>query len=272
MSGQPTEPPQTATQQQQERMNNRQQQQNPYAPQFTYGVPSQDEPVPFYGNQQTPPQQPATYDYGYDYSFQPQQPQPQQQSNFSYDDHSLQDEPMVYADEATQPTHQAAQPLTAEELTRKRFAMASLILMILCILLVIVSIITVGLRALEIKDGIKAIATLIVSAVINFAVIVAALAGVGTALLNRPGMENLRLKAAYVNTGGMLIMAVLQTLYLIITTLLIPLVGIPMFMFSMITVVIFYGPVIVVGGYRLFIMRVLLPSLAYPAQQATTIQ
>jgi hypothetical protein len=242
-------------------------QQPQYTNDFSYEVPSEQEPIPYFTNQSQPTlqQNPYAYEYGvptqqqqspYDYG--KQAPQSQQQA-YSYDYDAQQPHTQVdFGDEQTT-THTdtaTVRPeveITPEQVQRNKVARVTLILVILCVVLILACTLSTVIRALDI-DGVKSIATFVVSIIINLIVGILCLLGIASCFLNRPGMEKWRQKAAYIHFVGLVIMAILETLYLIITTLLIPLVGIPMFILGMVIVVLFYGPTIAAAGYRMYLL------------------
>ena len=181
-----------------------------------------------------------------------QPPPPQQPHSSSMDNsnmHYATSNDMTSTEEPPAPTH-----LTPEQITRQRFGWSSIGLFILSFLLVIGCILSTLIKALDI-DGVKSIVSLVISSLLNLAVILVSLFGVVSSLLNKKGWEGWRYRTAVYNLIGLLVLCALETLYLVLTNVIVPLLGIAMFFIGMIFVVLFYVPCIAVAAYRLYLMR-----------------
>jgi len=238
-----------------------------------YEVPSQQQGLPPLPNSNNNAYDPYSYGAGYynsnsdeyngydtvnydsNYGEQ-QQHQHQQQQEFGSTPHhyDINQQQQQQSPPPQQQQQEQQSPLTPEQLTRKRFALTNILLLILSILLVVGCVLSTIIRALDLS-GVKSIVSLIFSALLNLAVIVVCLVGIVSSLLNKPGQEQLRYKTTMINMIGLVAICALETFYLIISNILVPLLGIAMFFIGMIFVVVFYGPCIAVAVYRYMLMR-----------------
>lgn len=185
-------------------------------------------------------------------------PAQQQQQNPFDDTSSVDPTSTTYYNDNNNITNTAEPPipthLTPEQVIRKKFAWSSVGLLLLSILLVTGCILSTVIKALDL-NGVKSIISLVISSLLNIAVIVVSLLGIVASLLNKKGWENMRYRLSLYNLIGLLSLCAIETIYLILTNIFIPLLGIAMFFIGMIFVVLFYVPCIAISVYRIYLMK-----------------
>jgi predicted nucleic acid-binding Zn ribbon protein len=159
-------------------------------------------------------------------------------------------------------------PMTPEEQRKIRFTILSMLLFLLNAFVVLGCVIWIIYKAFD-STGVLRIASIVIYSIIDFVVVVICLIGMASTLLNRPGQEQKRYKTAYINLIGLSALLLLNILWLVLSNVFIPLVGIVNIVVGLIVDLIFYGPCLFVAGYRFLLLRKMTPPPASNNNQET---
>lgn len=159
-------------------------------------------------------------------------------------------------------------PTTPEEQRKRRFTILSMLLFLLNAFVVLSCVIWIIYKALALT-GVQRIASVVVYSIMDLVVVVICVIGMASALMNRPGQEQKRYKTAYINLVGLSALLVVNILWLVLSNVFIPLVGIINIVVGLIVDLIFYGPCLFVACYRFLLLRKMTPPTAPNNSQET---